>query len=43
MEQNHDNEASAIDAFTKFLALDIGDYVAVNNTNDGLFGKGVVS
>ena len=42
-EQNYDNEASGIDAFTKFLALDIGDYVAVNNTNDGLFGIGVIS
>jgi Holliday junction resolvase-like predicted endonuclease len=42
-EQNYDNEASGIDAFTKFLALEIGDYVAVNNTNDGLFGIGVIS
>jgi Holliday junction resolvase-like predicted endonuclease len=42
-KQNYENEASGIDAFTKFLALDIGDYVAVNNTNDGLFGIGVVS
>lgn len=42
-EQNFDNEASAIDAFTKFLTLEIGDYVAVNNTNAGLFGIGVIS
>lgn len=42
-EQNYDNEASGIDAFTKFLALEVGDYVAVNNTNDGLFGIGVVT
>jgi hypothetical protein len=41
--ENYDNEASAIDSFTKFLALDIGDYVGVNNTNSGLFGVGVVT
>lgn len=27
-----ENETSAIDAFTKFLTLEIGDIVAVNNT-----------
>lgn len=42
-EQNYENEASAIDAFTKFLTLEVGDYVAVNNTNAGLFGIGVIS
>lgn len=42
-KQGYDNEASAIDAFTKFLALNVGDYVAVNNTNDGLFGVGTIS
>lgn len=42
-DQEYDNEANAIDAFDKFLTLEIGDYVAVNNTNDGLFGIGIVS
>ena len=42
-KRKYANEASAVDAFTKFLALEIGDYVAVNNTNAGLFGVGVVS
>ena len=41
--ENYDNEASAIDSFTKFFALNIGDYVGVNNTNSGLFGVGVVT
>jgi hypothetical protein len=31
-----------IDAFEKFYSLEIGDYVAVNNTNDGLFGIGEI-
>lgn len=31
-----------IDAFKKFFSLEIGDYVAVNNTNDGLFGIGII-
>ena len=31
-----------IDAFTKFLSLETEDYVAVNNTNDGLFGIGII-
>lgn len=39
---NYDNEASAIDAFTKFLTLEKGDYVAINNTNAGLFGVGEI-
>jgi hypothetical protein len=42
-KEAYDNEASAIDAFTKFLSLNNGDYVAVNNTNDGLFGIGTIS
>lgn len=42
-EKRYANESSAIDSFTKFLALEIGDYVAVNNTNAGLFGIGVIS
>jgi hypothetical protein len=36
-------EAGAIGSFTKFLSLDVGDYVAVNNTNHGLFGIGVIT
>ena len=31
-----------IDAFKKFLSLEIGDYIAANNTNDGLFGIGII-
>ncbi len=42
-EQKYSNESSAIDAFTKFLALDNGDYVAVNNTASGLFGIGRIT
>jgi hypothetical protein len=42
-EEGYDNEASAVDAFTKFLTLQVGDYVAVNNTNAGLFGIGIIS
>lgn len=38
----HANEASAIHAFEVFLSLKPGDYVAVNNTNHGLFGVGRV-
>jgi len=41
-EKKYDNESSAIDSFTKFLKLEVGDYVAVNNTNAGLFGIGVI-
>jgi len=41
--EEYANEASAIDSFTKFLSLNVGDYVAVNNTNHGLFGIGVVT
>lgn len=40
----YDSDASrVIDAFTKFLSLEIGDYVAVNNTNSGLFGVGTIT
>jgi len=42
-DQEYESEASAIDAFTKFLTLEVGDYVAVNNTNAGLFGIGIVT
>lgn len=31
------------DAYESFFSLNIGDYVAVNNTNDGLFGVGVIT
>jgi len=41
--EKYDNEASAIDSFSKLLSLEVGDYVAVNNVNHGLFGIGVIS
>lgn len=41
--RQYDNETSAIDSFTKFLSLEAGDYVAVNNVNHGLFGIGVIT
>ena len=37
-----DNESTPIEAFKRFLSLDRGDYVAVNNTNHGLFGVGII-
>ena len=37
------DEHRAIDWLKKFFVLEIGDYVAVNNTSDGLFGIGIVS
>ncbi len=40
--KGYDNEASAIDSFERFMSLEPGDYVAVNNTNDGLFGVGII-
>lgn len=40
--QEYDNETAAIQSFTRFLSLKEGDYVAVNNTNHGLFGVGVI-
>ena len=42
-DRGYENEANAIDCFRKFLSLEPGDYVAVNNTNHGLFGIGVVT
>lgn len=41
-ESEYENEISAIGSFEKFFLLAIGDYVAVNNTNHGLFGIGTV-
>jgi MoxR-like ATPase len=42
-QKKYDNEASAIASFKKFLfELEPGDYVAVNNTADGLFGIGII-
>ncbi len=38
-----ESEINAISTFTKFLALEIGDIVAVNNVNFGLFGVGEVT
>jgi len=29
--------------FESFFSLEVGDYVAVNNTNDGLFGIGIIA
>jgi predicted Mrr-cat superfamily restriction endonuclease len=42
-KENYQDEARVIDAFTKFLSLEEGDYVAVNNTNSGLFGVGKIT
>lgn len=42
-EQNYPNEASAISSFKKFMALEIGDIVAANNVNAGLFGVGRIT
>ncbi|MFZ2654851.1 MAG: type I restriction enzyme HsdR N-terminal domain-containing protein [Victivallales bacterium] len=39
-KEKYDNEVSAISSFQKFMALDIGDYVAVTNVNFGMFGIG---
>jgi predicted Mrr-cat superfamily restriction endonuclease len=39
-QRNYDNEAAAIQSFERFFSLRYGDYVAVNNTNAGLFGVG---
>lgn len=36
------NETSAMHSFEVFMSLEAGDYVAVNNTNHGLFGVGKV-
>lgn len=40
--QKYDNEAAAIQSFERFLSLNRGDYVAVNNTASGLFGVGKI-
>ncbi len=40
--QKYDNEEAAILSFKRFLSLQPGDYVAVNNTNHGLFGVGII-
>jgi hypothetical protein len=37
------NERSALDSFRRFLSLEVGDYVAVTNSGQGLFGIGVVT
>ncbi len=42
-DREYPNEKSAIDSFDKFLSLNLGDYVAINNTNDGLFGIGKIN
>lgn len=36
-------EKRRIEEFRRFLSLKCGDYVAIKNTNDGLFGIGVVN
>lgn len=41
-QQEYDNEASAIQSFERFMSIEPGDYVAVNNTNHGLFGVGII-
>jgi hypothetical protein len=41
-KEKYDNEASAIASFSKFLSLDIGDYVAIPNVNFGIFGIGKI-
>jgi len=42
-KREYDNEAAAIQSFERFLSLKVGDYVAVNNTNHGLFGVGKIT
>ncbi len=37
-----DYSSSDVDTFAKFLSLKKGDYVAVNNANNGLFGVGII-
>lgn len=41
--KNYANEASAVESFRKFLVLEVGDYIAVNNGNHGLFGVGIIA
>ena len=43
MRARYPNEASAVHSFEVFMSLQPGDYVAANNTNDGLFGIGRVT
>ena len=42
-ERKYQNEAAAFQSFERFLSLKPGDYVAVNNTNHGLFGIGKIT
>src|SRR6266852_6122757 len=42
-QREYDNEAAAIQSFERFLSLKPGDYVAVNNTNHGLFCVGRIN
>ena len=42
LKKEYDNDNSAIISFRKFLALDIGDYVAIPNVNFGIFGIGKI-
>jgi hypothetical protein len=41
--QKYDNETAPIQSFERFFSLKVGDYVAVNNANDGLFGVGKIT
>jgi hypothetical protein len=41
-QRNYADETAAIRSFQRFLQLNPGDYVAVNNTNSGLFGIGII-
>ena len=41
-QKNYSNEAAAIASFERFLRLERGDYVAVNNTASGFFGVGTI-
>ncbi len=42
-QRDYANEAAAIQSFERFLSLRPGDYIAVNNTNAGLFGIGKIA
>ena len=42
-EEEYDNVQSVVDTFKRFFALRKGDYVAVNNASNGLFGVGIVT
>ncbi len=41
-DDHYSDEEDAIVSFQRFLSLERGDYVAVTNTNDGIFGVGVI-